>query len=586
MRRIEYTEQYGKRHRYIGVRPKREQYLALEERASQRHKHMEYVIAPAVSALYHPGSHTVSTVKPKKAKAHRFSPELELEPRAIFSDRVEEVPSEVGSSQLIPAPMSRPAPMLVDQLPQAPPKRFRTSLGSFIRKQPHLSIALERPIKGIGYVKPGNPLANRPRVLKNQFAFDVIADIGKREFARTMWRHGKSGYSDTAVDVLSPALRGTARTVDGVSISTPVRRGHYSSDDVLYSANSLWDLETASWNANGFKLVSDMGPNIDALPSTSGILTVQSLGVYPDFKPAVDHNKGTPFFDTTTTNNYATQQRPPFMVNLGKGSINMQLQNRLPTDAVIEIVVFQCREQLNSEGTTYFHMIENYSTSTTALKRKGLVLGDTLGGQAKATTDPLLDPLHKFLSYYPKYSNRPPPFKLRTREKFILKGATNKSVSIHLPASIYSSRHNHNVCGDPFATIPSNHSNINHQTFMIYFAVHGVVMPVFTYPKSNATNDVTATDYVNETAVDMQPCNADVLFTGEYIEHPRPCLATAQELVYDNHHELADVTVTDSANWGLVTGFVSELPTTINTGQVTTFGAGTGRSTVSGAPGS
>jgi len=128
----------------------------------------------------------------------------------------------------------------------------------------------------------------------------------------------------------------------------------------------------------------------------------------------------------------------------------------------------------------------------------------------------------------------------------------------------------------------TNHSFCNLQTYMIYFAVNGVVMPVFTYPKTNDSNAATAVDYVNETVVDMQPCNADVLFTGEYIEHPLPALATVQELLYDNLPEMKDAVPFDAANIGLVSGYVADMPTAVSNGQVTTFGLG--QSIVSGGP--
>jgi len=185
----------------------------------------------------------------------------------------------------------------------------------------------------------------------------------------------------------------------------------------------------------------------------------------------------------------------------------------------------------------------------------------------------LIDPLHKFLTYYPKYADKRPPFVLRSREKFILHGAANKSISISLPAQIYNSRQNAVVSGDPFAAAPTQHSRVNLQTYMIYFAVNGIVMPVFTAPSANDTNASTAIDYVNETVVDMQPSNANVLFTGEYVEHPLPCLPTPQERIYDNHPELQDTTV-GTLNTQLVSGYVSNMPVSVNHGQVTSFSIG------------
>jgi len=567
MRRLEYTEFGGKRHRYVGGTAKRQHYLLLEDGNAKRQELMQIGFVPGVSGLYRGGSHQVGDFKPKKAKAHRFSPELELQPTQLISDRVEElplVPMQVDQSQLIPAPVMRSS----DSLPSNPPKRFKSSVGQAVPKQPHLSMVLSKDVKGLGYCKPGNPLANKPRVMKNQFAFDIVAALGKREFARTLWRHGASGYVDTDAAILSPA-KSAARTYDNISVSTAIRKAHFSDDETLYSAISLWDLEAASWNANGFKLIQD-----SAQHTTTGAPTQNAVSMYADYKPTADHQKVTPFPKTADTV-HGNQQRPPFLVNLGKGSINVQAQNRLCTDAVVEIVVFQMREhEITSTLFSWFHDIEDYVKSTTTAKRKGPLFGDQLGGQTKAATDPLIDPLHKFMTYYPKYADKRPPFVLRSREKFLLLGGANKSISISLPAQIYNSRQNAVVSGDPFAASPSEHSRVNLQTYMIYFAVNGVVMPVFTAPDANNnTATPTAVDYVNETVIDMQPCNANVLFTGEYIEHPRPCLATPQERVYDNHPELQDTTV-NTALTHLVSGYVSAMPTTVNSGQVTAFSAG------------
>lgn len=481
-----------------------------------------------------------------------------------------------------------------DLIPSRPTKRLFTR-SSQENVQPAIKRVLSKNIKGVGFVKPGDPFANKPQVLKHEFAFDMASLLGLRSVCATFWRHGYSDYLDEDINILSPALMTINRTVDSVDISTGIRNATpspsipYDEQNPpfsLYSSTSLWDLEIASWNANGMKLLlpsaSTPGPapNPNAMPNQA-VPVVSSLIVYRDYIGQADHIRGTPFPNANQApvayGSPADSQRAPFMVNLGSGSVSFNCQNKLPTNAEVEFVVYQIRDvqtNFSDDATQGFLEYQCLYSSETSMAR---TLGPKLthevsgsGGKPIAEYDCVNNPNYKLLAVYPKYQQGPSPLIEKDRLKFVLQGGSFKSVTFDLPAQVYDSQKNRLVSGDPFAEDPSASSISNLQTYIIVVAVNGVVMPAFTYPLTNDTNGINAVDHNNNSIVDRRHCASSVLFTGVYTEHPMPCLPTPVVNVYNNYPLMQETTVEDDL-FGLTSGLVAQMPVSVAHGNTVVF---------------
>jgi len=323
-----------------------------------------------------------------------------------------------------------------DIIPSRPNKRIFAKMSQEV-VQPSLRRTLAKNIKGIGFIMPGNPFADRPRVLKHEFAFDMASAIGVRTVCCTVWRHGNSNYIDEDVNVLSPALMSGTRTIDGVDLFTAIRKaGEGPYDELippttLYSSTSLWDLEAASWNANGMKVFVDSSasaPGPVPVPLPVGYVAplpnnvnpvVSSLQCYRDYIPQTDHTKGTPFPNVDhapLSYGAQLQSRPPFMVNLGAGSVVFNCQNKLPTNSEIEFVVYQIRDiQKNYSIDSFSGWIENqclYSSQSSIARTQGPKLTSEVtgsGGKPIGEYDSLNNPNYKYLAVYPKYQSEPSP---------------------------------------------------------------------------------------------------------------------------------------------------------------------------------
>jgi len=497
-----------------------------------------------------------------------------------------------------------------DLISSAPSKRQAPAFTSQALVQPTLRCSLSKGIKGIGYLTPGDPLDIKPRVLAHDFAFDLAAPLGQRACTFTMWRHGFGGYADSNDGILSPALCDSDRTYDGVDVYTAIRDGTefgtslpYDATDypsVLKASTSLWDLELASWNSNGSKLLYDVGTNSSSLPLSGAAPTFSTMLQFTNYLPSVDHNNGTPFPSAIANPAYTNQSRPPFMVNLGPGTISFACQNKVPTSAEIEFVVFQIRDVQSTAlyagtGKNFIEDHIDYSNLTSQARLNGPQLttqSSGSGGKVYTAYDNVNDPDYKFLGVYPKYAKLRSPLIEKDRFKFVLDGGALKTVKFDLPAQIYDSEKNRTVSGDPFAydnvpvdppttppttTVvfdPTFNACVNTQTYIIAVAVNGVVMPVFTYPTTNNTNTASSVDYNNLSVVDRQAAFSSVLFTGSYVEHPMPCLATPQLSVYDNRPMLCDTSVitldtipATDPSFALCSGLVATMPQPVSTGN-------------------
>ena len=180
-----------------------------------------------------------------------------------------------------------------------------------------------------------------------------------------------------------------------------------------------------------------------------------------------------------------------------------------------------------------------------------------------------MDPDFKFLGSYPKFATTRSPATERYRIKSVLAGGATKQFKFIFPERVYDSSQNRATGTDPFATSPYDSAYTNLETYIIFIAINGVVMPTFTAPIGNGTS---ATDTCNLQVVDRQACPASIVFTGSYSEHPKPCLSTAQTRVYNNFPDMQNTALTvggSDAGYTLVSGFVNPMHTA--SGNVTSF---------------
>lgn len=447
-----------------------------------------------------------------------------------------------------------------DHISSLPPKRTGTIVTA-AAAQPTSFVKLHKTIRGPGYIPVGSPFQNIARTLKHDFAFDLSAAIGKRDYTGISVRHSRSGYTDANNFVLSPAFGSSARNFEGVSCSSVVRDG--SATDLLVST-SLFDLELASWNANALKFLSDTG-----IATATGAVAIGSLSVYNDCLPSADHNKFTPFPNTIHTLGTDTDvKRPPFLVHLGSGSITFNCQNRLPTDCEVEWVVYQHRDEQMIDKTDHLQsQIITYSNTCYTNKLKGprLTTESTgSGGVDYVNDDCLFNPDYKLLGYWPRYASARPPCVERHRVKALISGGAAKQFKFILPERIYDSQRNRSSSSDPFADSPTDASGISLEGYLFVVAVNGVVMPVFTAPSGNST---AAVDQCNLAVIDRLACTSSILVTGSYVEHPKPCLPTQQSKVYNNF-PIMQTTVPPGTHT-LVSGYVNAMHTA--SGNVTSF---------------
>lgn len=507
---------------------------------------------------------------------------------------------------------------------EAPPisSNVRTSgFGTVSTKHPTLTVSLP-PQRGMGFKAPGPPFPVKCPPVSVQFAFDLISQLNKRNYARMVFRDydffaGRklnglvtAGYRPSVAGsrTLSPNSLPREIGPDGnkYTISTPVRDGGmYSStgvrqlehkDDLLLPCVTLLDLEVASWNYNPFKFCSFnyFNDRINTLQSSSDA-NLTALEVFKDWEPLDRPNvevsdaavlvTQSPYdIIPNVSSTFGTQTRKPqnFMANLGPGSVVFHFQNRFNTAADIDVVVVKrTLNQGNFINDGVKHVLNGWEDQLKAAYLKQQKEGfnhshSGFEGEVPVDDDILINPSVPFLKICNKTRDRPWRCAKLSTERFRLSAGGTKTVKLKLPPIAYDPYVNRRwAWGGSSATQPLPDSEtpsywFNYHAYGVYVSIQGVMMPVFPVVTTVATSTVPASiTRASLTPVDTQACAASVLVHGEYIEHPLPCLSVSPTSVPNNNDELFDVTVS-TANAKLLSGYVANPPIPTSTGPVVT----------------
>ena len=450
--------------------------------------------------------------------------------------------------------------------------------------------------RGVGYTKPGPIFTPNKEVVKVEFAFEVASTINSRNYIRMGFRSYNSGTMNTALElplppnnVLGPNL--LPRLIGVVNVNTAVRSGLSGGTaalgtDTYYPPLGLYDLETISWNANPFKYVNWHGentPNSTAAVLASGQNTTP-VEVFKDVARAAGiRAKFSPFLASSTEVGPTAaflKKYENFLPNLGPGKVDLHVLNKFNTPAVVEVVVLQLRKSKStfmatcggsSMGDVYVqqlmaaYLLENNSGNS----------GSTFPGEVKLAADILVNPNKKFLSAKAKFVTRDKICNEVSREKYVLGGGDKQQISIHLPPICYDAIQNRRstLQGFPNGEYGTEWPTYLEQSpehvfqcnsYLIYFAVHGTIMPTFA---GNIVGGVVTS--VIEQMVDTQTCPANVLVHGMYTEHPLKCKSVSPTFHLQQNGEIIDTTLNVSETTRtLVSGFLPGLPVSVSSESV------------------
>lgn len=511
-----------------------------------------------------------------------------------------------------------------DDAPPAPNASSRMQGFTMANAKRHSDTIIECPYRrGVGYKKPGPIFLRGARQIKQQFALELTSAINHRQFTRMLFRsyaqfkHRVLANQPATVlsKTLSPAS--LSRTINGYTISTPVRDGNMSSlptpsvptityetsnrHDMFLPVCTLQDLEVASWNANPIKYISFNMENGYTEGAGTAIPTLgnqfKPLQVLADWrldKTIIENGTSsatttsvgcTSPFDTlpTESNSYGgfTQRPENYLCDLGPGYVKLHFQNRLNTSAEIEIVV--CRMRFEPGVTAipgsltdnlWISYEDQLDKAYLSKFNSGSFISSGFNGEQAVSKDLLVNPTKPFLKCFKKNLDRESVMIEVSRDRFRIQGGSTRKTTIKLPEITYDPwnhrRWNYNWSANdnsmPADVFSNGFYNVWPHSYVVYISTQGVLMPVF--PATSTSGVVTA---VGATAVDTQVSPSSVLIHGEYVENPRPCLSVSPTSVVQTKPELADAKIS-GANAVLLSGYVADPPVATSTAPVITTG--------------
>lgn len=342
---------------------------------------------------------------------------------------------------------------------------------------------------------------------------------------------------------------GTAQSTVSAGLSTDLQSPYRYpiSGQWLYSRFNMQLLENTGWNLNPMKFKYLTQPNQNPIIGGSGIETPQNVQVWANAPiiqysatsttglapsssyPAQQSQQQTllPSFDT---DGKIIQQFPKdgyYKSQFNKGSVSYNFVNESTNGACIDIVVVGIKKGLSSLGgkvvkTNFVDVINSgYFTGTLGSLGAGVLDGRTLDPNA-----PLTDARTEFIpdmcfknaksiktnieASAPNATNER-PFKVLSRDQFIIGGGQNRSFTVKLPRLNYDAR---NYCLTTTAQADldgSKYHGIRDHTIMIMIGASST----FSAKVEDGTNNVNA-------VVDHNAGDVMVSVTGTYSEQPHP----------------------------------------------------------------